>query len=622
MTGGRQTLLVFAWAAVAAWCVLLPLNHVTTACLDYDEGPQLQAAWLESMGCPLYSKTVLNKPPLFSWWLETAFALGGRSIASARTAVLGLNILGLAAFAGLAARWFGGFSGPLAVALLALLPGIQQRLLVVQNDLGALSCALVALLAADLSRQRGEMIWAAAAGFMLAAAVLIHPIVIFHAPLVLWLLLAGPSRGRGDRLVDRLPMLLPAAGAGLALLVVVCSLVDVAAMVRWVVSYNLGPAGHTGVGFRLATMSRWWREGLPALPVAAAALGLPMAGSSAGMGRWATFCGTWLALVVATLLSRDPLWEHYVLLTAFPLVLWLTGSLAWLWGGMAGRTALFRSLAVCVLLLLVAQRSGRSHPWPAWTPEHLAVLGQLRELRSTSGRRFVVTDNQFLAFAASCPVPPALADTSHKRISSGLLSEADVIRELAGSRTLGVLFDTGRLSRLAMLEPAVRLLGTDPWKRGETRWYPLPERAVAPERRVEYSFGETLRLAGYSWIGARGAVHPRFLLLFWNPSRKPETDFLIRVTLLDSKGTVIWRRAGRPFLGLCPTSEWRTGDLVVDPRPIPETDEGAFVGVSVLPGPGRSPLPVFGARGYGVRIPVPSARLAPGSRGQARGPGE
>jgi hypothetical protein len=87
---------------------------------------------------------------------------------------------------------------------------------------------------------------------------------------------------------------------------------------------------------------------------------------------------------------------------------------------------------------------------------------------------------------------------------------------------------------------------------------------------VSYQLGEHIRLIGYGW-DRDGAT----LTLYWQSNRQPpagggevEADYVVFVHVLDQQGRLIWGADGPPLGGLYPTSAWRSGEIVADPRPL------------------------------------------------------
>ena len=92
----------------------------------------------------------------------------------------------------------------------------------------------------------------------------------------------------------------------------------------------------------------------------------------------------------------------------------------------------------------------------------------------------------------------------------------------------------------------------------------LPGRGLRPAdvpNPLSYRLGEGLRLLGYEWDRKGGA-----LSLYWQAEEAVPGDYVVFVHLLDGQGELAWGADGPPLGGLYPTSEWRPGDVVVDPR--------------------------------------------------------
>jgi len=57
---------------------------------------------------------------------------------------------------------------------------------------------------------------------------------------------------------------------------------------------------------------------------------------------------------------------------------------------------------------------------------------------------------------------------------------------------------------------------------------------------------------------------PFTVVLYWRAEQRIEADLSIFVHLIDSSGRLITQKDGAPAQGIYPTSQWRTGDLIVD----------------------------------------------------------
>jgi mannosyltransferase len=54
------------------------------------------------------------------------------------------------------------------------------------------------------------------------------------------------------------------------------------------------------------------------------------------------------------------------------------------------------------------------------------------------------------------------------------------------------------------------------------------------------------------------------VVLYWRVDQQIENDLTTFVHLADAKGQVVLQQEGPPAEGVYPTSQWRTGELVVD----------------------------------------------------------
>lgn len=136
--------------------------------------------------------------------------------------------------------------------------------------------------------------------------------------------------------------------------------------------------------------------------------------------------------------------------------------------------------------------------------------------------------------------------------------------------------------------------------------YAVPEAPpTAPQQATEVTFGESIRLRGYS-LGARQVASGDIvqLALFWEclqPVREPLKVF---THLVDARGNIIGQRDSEPAGGSRPTLGWAVGETIVD-----------YYGLLVRPGTPPGP--------HTVRIGLYSAadghRLAVSAAGQPLG---
>ncbi len=122
---------------------------------------------------------------------------------------------------------------------------------------------------------------------------------------------------------------------------------------------------------------------------------------------------------------------------------------------------------------------------------------------------------------------------------------------------------------------------------------------------VGADFGRQIRLLGYSQEGDYRPGGEVRLTLFWQALAQPGGDYVVFNHLVGPGGDLVGQKDNPPVAGFCPTSRWKTGEVVRDPYrvPIPKDavpgvyhiDTGLYVGdtgqrlpVSSPPGDGVS----------------------------------
>ncbi len=421
------------WAVLIAVYVVPSLGHLDGYLWDYDEGPQVQAAALAHEGYPLYSRIVVNKPPLLTWWLELAFSLGGVQLTSARAAILVLTTAGFIFLGLLGELWWGWGGGLLALGLYLLVPEISVRAGVVMNELPALAAAAASMWAATHFHTSGRRIWVVVSAACFVVALLFHPLLSFTAvplAIILYRPITRPISFKEDVLNSPLVLF-----GGLTLLLFALSLIPVnkAGLARWVYHYNTAPLEVQGLTDDAATRGfivDYLREHVAVVVLAIAAT-IATAWLNRQSRFWLVVGWAWFGGTIATLYVMRPLWEHYLLLLLFPLILVSGGGLqAALHRLASGKSAATLALiGVAVGGLLAWRAAGVRLEWPSWPAPQAAARDYLVE--NVPPDAFVVSDDQFLAFASGHLVPPELADTSFKRIFSDYLETEDVLHAIA-----------------------------------------------------------------------------------------------------------------------------------------------------------------------------------------------
>ncbi len=135
-----------------------------------------------------------------------------------------------------------------------------------------------------------------------------------------------------------------------------------------------------------------------------------------------------------------------------------------------------------------------------------------------------------------------------------------------------------------------------------------PGRGLRPDEvpnQVAYRLGKSIHLFGYAWDAA-GAT----LTLYWGAGENIEdassegmVNYVVFVHILDRHGSLAWGADGPPLGGLYPTSAWRPGEIIADPRSLSLADlpPGAYTLAVGLYDPGTLVrLPVTNAGGEPV----------------------
>lgn len=564
------------WVALVAMYLLPPMAHLNDYAWDYDEGPQIQAAALAYAGYPLYSEVALNKPPLLTWLLQLAFHLGGMTVSTARLAVLSVTLVGFVALGLLAEQWWGRGAGPAAMALFLALPEVPVRAAALMNDLPAMSAALVALVAATCFHRMGRWPWLVACAAAYVAVLGFHPILFFVVVPIVLILLMHPSGKKDGRPRKRWLYLVVFGLIVVVLTLISLSQVDWSGAVYWIWEYNTvvsvrEMATPWEVCIKIAQyLSRCW------ITVGLAVVGGSVLSTMPSRRSWVGVVSIWFITTLGVFVTTQSLRYHYLLFLLYPLVIMAGGGIvtaccrAAKGGGKMWRTKWQQRGLAAVLVVgaffLAIEGALTPVEWSHWTPEQRAVQAFLQREGASAG--FVVSDDQFLAFAAGHLVPPSLADTSYKRIRAGLLHLEDVIGEILQHRAQFVVFGMERFTYLPSLEQWTEALASQRQDFGSTRIYRID--FPSPSHSLESSLGGVIRLRGYhlSEVGPLQAGGTLTVTLYWESTTRLQEDFTVFVHLIDDSEHLVGQHDSPPVLGWYPTRYWRPNTLVPDPHPI------------------------------------------------------
>ncbi len=481
-----------AAAAVVAY-LAFSLTHLGGAYWDTDEGLNLMKGRLLGLGYPLYTRIWSDQPPGYTALLAGAFAVAGPSVAAARAVTLAFA-LGAAAAAAAVARRLGGGRAAMGAAAAALLlaPNAFWAARAAMIGLPALALATAAMAAALAFADGGRRRDLALAGLLLGLSATVKPIgayLVAPIGLAIWL---GRRRARFAHLDAGAGVAGPAGRArigdaaafvagALAPLALMLAWFDAGALLRQVVGSVAAAraAAPLDLGWNAGKLIDWLvaRDlGRPGWAVAdhAFLVGPAAAGLVVALRRRPAVGGVvsaWLVVTLAALALQNPLWpkHHFLalLVVLAPLygvgLAWAAATLAAAWRrrgqgpraivGPAGAAA---ALVVAATLAgLPAAARADAARWRAVPlkesgklPSHSESWRTLDEavafLRDhTAPGDWVVTDHAFVAFRADRPVPPELAVISSKRIATGALTDADLIRVAGEAPAAAVLLWDG-----------------------------------------------------------------------------------------------------------------------------------------------------------------------------------
>jgi 4-amino-4-deoxy-L-arabinose transferase-like glycosyltransferase len=582
VTGRQWTSIIYwaLWIVAVTLYLAWPLTHLQAYAWSNDEGLYVQRAALANARYPLYTETFFNKPPLFVWILQAAFRLAAPTLAVARLTSLGLTLIGFITLGAIVRQLWGRWAGLAAASIFLALPEVPVRAHVVTSDLPALAFALAAMGTALAFRRHGRRAWVAISGAAFAATLAIHPMLICAGlPLLAILLLPRrylPAEAR-QRTDWRDLAAFVGAGAGLGLIVLLA--IDREAAFTWIFGYNV----RTASAAPLATWGANWGQMIGYLRqrwplVALATTSAILLAAEPRNRRGLAVLATWFLATATTLVVWSPVWVHYLLLLALPMVAASGGGLAtlgtWIvaaWRGRRrltpGRVAL-TGLMLTGVIAIAIDRSSETMPYltgePDWAEDRMAARELLQA--TVPPDRLVATDDPLLAFAADRLVAPPLTGASHKRINSGFLTTGEAVESVLRYRTPVVLFATGRLERLPGFEPWVSAVAAGRDDLGRLRAYHL-DHPLAPSHSAESSLGNGIILRGYSIShDALQAGDTLTVTLFWERTGPVDDDYHVFVHLADAEERVWGQHDGQPLLGAHPTSQWAEDVVLPDPH--------------------------------------------------------
>lgn len=418
---------------------------------DRDEGVNLMKAALVADGYFLYSEIWSDQPPVLTFLLALLVKAFGNSIAAPRLLILLFSCALLGALFRLIRRLEGMPVAVLAVACLGL-DYLYARLSVsVMIGLPAISLAVLSLTLLLSDSQRPGLARLGASALLMALSLQIKLFTVTLLPMLILALFLAPGEKPGRDLTWRSE---PFPLAAKWVLILLASFIAVAFLsdlnpVRDTLDPHLKAAGKSLIDFEeVQKIFKSLQKDVYFLYLVPA--GLFFAGFLRRKTVWiplSWFLASFLALIV-----HNPIWYHHGMLLIPPLC-WICGLSARAFprlfpGGenffSDGRLpTLKQSKAVQFLLFvtLIIIIAGQTRVYALFhkpKERDLAVAELVRKYKPRT--RWMVTDRPIDAFYNDIAIPPPLAVYSKKRLNSGLLSGAAIIKYMERYRPEQVSF--------------------------------------------------------------------------------------------------------------------------------------------------------------------------------------
>jgi 4-amino-4-deoxy-L-arabinose transferase-like glycosyltransferase len=410
---------------------------------DTDEGLNLMRSMLVTLGHPLYTEVSSDQPPLFNMVLALVFRVAGFDVNAARLLVLLFSTLLVWAGAQFLELTWGKPAAILFLPLVIMVPRYLNLSVAVMIGVPAIALAAVSMVFVTIWHQKRGHLWLVLSGFLLALSVLIKLFTGFLAPIFLIGITLTAYRDQKDGKFSwkmlRPALVWSASFAGLGLLL---GLAVIGPRNVWEIIYpHLMAPTKTyfqdegfGINFHL-------RAAVPLI-----LLGLLGAVITVYRRNWLSLYPLVWAVVAYVMFSfYSPVFYHHQLLITVPLAMLAAAAvgdgilslvravrssngfrLEAVWGIIAITSFLLVSFSYFPGLNkeLLSQPRFRAAGLDA-TSGKLRVIDKMNEYSSQT--HWIVTDLPMYAFRVHKPVPPILATISQKRLSTGSLTEADIL---------------------------------------------------------------------------------------------------------------------------------------------------------------------------------------------------
>ena len=423
---------------------------------DTDEGLNLMRSMLVTLGHPLYREVSSDQPPLFNQVLALVFHLVGFDVSAARALVLLFSVLLVWACAQFLQITWGNLAAILFLPLIIMTPRYLELSMAVMIGVPSIALAAVSMLFMAVWHRRKGTVWLALSGLMLALSVLVKLFTGLFAPIFLiGMTLAEYQARKGEKKIDwqllRPALIWSIAFAGLGLLL---GLALIGPRNIWLIIYP----------HLMAPTEQYFQdEGFGINVQLQAAVPLILLGF---MGviitiykrNWLTLYPIAWAIMAYVLFSfYSPVFYHHQLMITVPVAMLAAAAVGEELLSLVGAVrssqwirfeTVFGAVAAAGFILLslhylpVVDRELLDQPrlrasGLVATSGKLRVIDKMNEYRDQT--HWIVTDMPMYAFRVHRPVPPSLATISQKRLSTGSLTDQDILAAMEQYRPEQVL---------------------------------------------------------------------------------------------------------------------------------------------------------------------------------------
>jgi len=422
---------------------------------DTDEGLNLMRSMLVTLGHPLYTEVSSDQPPLFNQVLALVFRVADFDVNAARSLVLLFSTLLVWAGAQFLELTWGKLAAILFLPLIIMVPRYLDLSVAVMIGIPSIALAAVSMLFVTVWHEKKNSIWLVLSGFLLALSVLTK---LFTGLLVPIFLIGITLTAYFDRKAGRVSwrILQPAliwsiSFAGLGFLL---GFMLVGPRNVWEIIYP---------HLMAPTKEYFQDEGYSInfhLQAAVPLILLGLLGAIVTVYRrnWLTLYPlAWAAVAYAMFSFYSPVFYHHQLMITVPLTILAAAAVGdgilslvqavrssqiFRWETLFGVLAVTGFVLVATYYVptinkeLLNQPRFRASSLDA-TSGKLRVIDKMNEYRNQT--HWIMTDLPMYAFRVHKPVPPILATISQKRLSTGSLTDADILTAMDEYRPEQVL---------------------------------------------------------------------------------------------------------------------------------------------------------------------------------------